>query len=209
MGVYAKAGLLGAGAGYFHGVTAHLSLRSDFTNIPNVAHDVASRIGSYTVRADAKQWGIYGDWFPFDNGFRLSGGVHVRRLQAQAYGRPADGAIVIKLWSIKYPMKFWPEDTFTAQVKFPAVAPYLGIGWGYHDMQEPGWGFVFDLGVSFGKPSTRLFVSDSLQAKIRLAKMLGVATADALLNTQRQKLDDTANTFKVFPQVYVGVSYRF
>jgi len=209
MGLYAKAGVLGAGAGYFHGVTDHVSLRADFASVPRLSHDVASRIGSYIVRADAKQWGGYGDWFPFGHGFRLSVGVNVRKLQAQAVGHPADGALVIKIWSIKYSVKFSPEDTFTAQVKFPTVAPYLGIGWGYHDMQEPGWGFVFDLGVSFGKPSASLVVSSSLQAKIKLAKLLNVASVDALLNTQRQNLDDTARKFKVFPQVYVGVSYRF
>jgi len=76
-------------------------------------------------------------------------------------------------------------------------------------MPNRGWGVVFDLGFSFGKPSTSLVVSDSLQAKIELARMLGVANADALLKEQRQKLDDTAHKFKVFPQVYLGVSYRF
>jgi len=209
MGVYTKAGIAGVGVGYFHGVTEHLSLRSDFSIVRKFTRDFASRAGSYTVSLDANQWGIYGDWFPFGNGFRLSTGIHVRRLQVQAHGQPADGAFTIRFGPLKWSVKFKPEDTFTGLVKFPAVAPYLGIGWGYHDTQKPGLGFVFDLGVSFGKPSAKLIISDSLQTKIRLARLTGASSVDALLKGEQQKLNDTANAFKAFPQVYVGVSYRF
>jgi len=209
MGVYTKAGIAGVGVGYFHGVTNHVSLRSDFSTVRKLSRDVASRVSSYTVSLDANQWGIYGDWFPFGNGFRLSGGMHVRKLQVQAYGQPADGVLTVRLGPFKWPVKFTPKDTFTGLVKFPAVAPYLGIGWGYHDTQKPGLDFVFDLGVSFGKPSANLIISDSLQAKIQLARVLGAASVDALLNGEQQKLNDTANAFKVFPQVYAGISYRF
>jgi len=136
--------------------------------------------------------------------------MHVRKLQVQVYGQPADGAFTIHIGFIKQSATFTSKDTFTGLLKFPTVAPYLGIGWGYHDTQKPGLDFVFDLGVSFGKPSTNLIISDNLQAKIRLARVLGDASSvDALLNGAQQKLTDTANAFKVFPQVYAGISYRF
>jgi len=208
-GFYTKAGVLGAGAGYFHGVTDHVSLRTDFTSVRRLARDVASRVGNYTVGLQANQWGVYGDWFPFGNGFRFSGGMHVRKLHVQAHGRPADGAFVLRFGPIKWPVTFTSADAFMAQVRFPTVAPYLGIGWGYHDTQTSGLAIVFDVGVSFGKPRARLVISKSLQTKIKLAKILGVSAADALVKAQRQKLDDMVRKFKVFPQMYLGISYRF
>jgi len=210
-GFYTKVGILGAGLGYFTGGTDHLSLRADFTTVNKFKHkfkrDFTSGAVDYRANLDADQWGIYSDFFPFGNGFRLSGGVHMRKLQAQAQGRPnANGEIVIGTTPVEF--KFDAGDTLTGQVTFPKISPYVGIGWGYHDSQKTGLGFVFDLGVSFGKPSASLTISDSLQKKLDRATNAGVSAADEL-ESQRQKLNDTVGKFKVFPQIYAGISYRF
>jgi len=206
-GVYTKTGVVGAGLGYFHGVTDTFSLRTEFTTAGKFKHNFTSGAIDYRASLDADQLGVYGDWFPFGNGFRISGGVHARKLQAQAQGRPnANGQIIIHNTTVK----FDPTDTLTGRVKFPALAPYLGIGWGYHNAQKPGLGFVLDVGVSFGKPSTSLMVSASLTEKLdAAAEKAGNTTAAKEIEGQRQKLADTVGKFKVFPQVYAGVSYRF
>jgi len=206
-GFYTKTGFLGTGLGYFHGLTDNFSLRADFTHMKKFERDFSSGAIDYHASLDSRQFGVYGDWFPFGTGFRFSGGLHLRDLQAQAQGRPQNhGVIVINNTRVG----FDSGDTLTGQVKFPTAAPYLGIGWGYHDAQSSGFGFVFDLGVSFGRPSASLTISDSLRAKLdEQARRTGNTTAATELEAQRQKLEDTAGKFKVFPQVHVGVSYRF
>jgi len=206
VGFYTKTGFLGTGLGVFHGVTDNLSLRSDFTTMKKFARDFSSGAIDYRASLDSNQFGVYGDVFPFGTGFRLSGGVHLRKLQAQAMGRPQNnGVIVIHNTRVG----FDPGDTLTGRVKFPTVAPYLGIGWGYHDTQTSGFGFVFDLGVSFGRPSASLIVSEGLQRKLDEAAKANATTAADELESQRQKLADTTDKLKVFPQVYLGISYRF
>jgi len=207
-GFYTKAGILGAGLGYSHGVTDRFSLRTDFTIMSGSKHHLTSGPAAYTARLNAQQWGAYGDWFPFGNGFRLSGGIHVRKLHAVVDGRPVEGKIIIA----HAPVKFGLEDTFTGQLRFPAVAPYLGIGWGHHDAQKPGFGFVFDLGIAFGRPSASLRISDSLRHRLDFAIALNLPGATAAANAlegQRKKLMAVARKLKVFPQAYVGISYRF
>jgi len=208
-GFYTKAGILGAGLGYFNGMTDHWSSRMDVTTVSKYKHDFKHdfTLGSVNYKAslNADQAGVYADWFPFGNGFRVSGGALVRKLQAQVLGHPhADGRISINGTAVD----FGPNDMFLGEVKFPAIAPYLGVGWGYHSTQKPGLGFVLDLGVAFGRPNVNLTASESLRNKLDWAKDAGVSIADELEN-QRRKLKDTASKVKIFPQAYMGISYHF
>jgi len=145
----------------------------------------------------ANQLGGYVDWFPFGNGFHVTGGVHVRKFQAVGH-RQSDTGLG----------KF-----VTGKVKYPSVAPYLGVGWGYHNTQKRGFGVVFDLGVTFlGEPGIRLLLDDTFRkATDAIGKLIPGAKSerDALLAGERRKLLNMTSRFKLFPQAYVGVSYRF
>jgi len=103
-----------------------------------------------------------------------------------------------------------PNDRVEGKVKFSSVSPYLGIGWG-HQSNEPGFGFIADLGVSFGKAKTKLDVSNTVRNKLDLA---GAAIgrpnlADEEIAEQRKELDDVVGGIKIWPQAYIGVSYNF
>jgi len=77
---------------------------------------------------------LYGDWFPFANGFRLSAGIYLRNMEAKAEGRPtAAGTVRVNNTVVGYRT----DDTLSGQVKFPTVAPYLGLGWGHHGAHTP------------------------------------------------------------------------
>jgi len=205
-GFYAKTGFLGTGLGIFHGLTDNFSLRADTTTMKKFQRDFSSGGIDYQANLTANQFGVYSDWFPFGNGFRLSAGLQRRKLKAQAQGRPSTpGVIVIHNTRVA----FDPEDNITGQIKFPSTAPYLGFGWGYNGAQTGGFGLIIDLGIAFGRPSTTLIVSESLQKKLDIAARAGATTAAAELEGQRQKLAKTAEKIKVFPQAYLGISYRF
>src|SRR5690625_135697 len=71
-GIYFKGGLAGVGMGYAHGVDSRFTLRGDFTTIDQISH--RGSVGDFRYKARAKNdtLNFYGDWFPFDNGFRLT-----------------------------------------------------------------------------------------------------------------------------------------
>jgi len=155
----------------------------------------------------ADQLGLYADWFPMGGSFRFTAAVHQRKLQVNAEGKPdAFGEMEINNTTITVDA----NDSVKGKVEFSRFAPYLGIGWG-HQSTKPGFGFIADLGVSFGKPKTKLSVSDSVRAKL---DAVGAATgranlADEEIAAQRKELDDVVGGIKIWPQAYIGVSYNF
>jgi len=205
-GVYAKVGFLGVGLGYAHSINNRFGLRADFSTIGS-----QSRKGSwgnlrYQAKAQANQFGAYGDYFPLNNGFRLSAGLHLRDVKIDGSPR-ADAAGTVRINNVR--INYGPNDWAKATVKYPSAAPYLGIGWGHHASRAKGWGTVFDLGVTLGSPKASLTLSDELYRRVSAAaRMLGT-TADAEIDAQLQKIKDKADDFKVLPQIYLGVSYRF
>ncbi|MBB5213605.1 hypothetical protein [Parapusillimonas granuli] len=64
------------------------------------------------------------------------------------------------------------------------------------------WGFVVDAGVYLGKPKTSFDVSDSVRAKLG-------PDAQQAIDKQYDDIHDKAKKLRVFPSLYVGVSYSF
>jgi hypothetical protein len=203
--VYVKGGFLGAGVGVGYGINDRFGIRADLSTIGSIHSNRSSGQLNYDASLKANQAGAYADWFPFGNGFRLSAGLNVRKLSLDG-NAVADSSGNITINNTRVP--YGPGDHLSATVKFPDTAPYLGLGWGHHSVQK-GWGFVFDVGASFGKPKTSINVSDALYNELDIAAHLNGSTADREIEQQRAKIADSADDFKIFPQVYVGVSYTF
>jgi hypothetical protein len=199
--IYLKGGFLGVGAGYAHGVNERFTLRGDVTTIGNYSKNGTSSDFDYKGRLKNDTANLYGDWFPFANGFRLTAGLNVRDTRITAKARPnSSGEITIGDTTIT----FDGGDTADAKVKYPDVTPYIGIGWGHNVAQRKSgsWGFVADAGVSIGKPKVSFDVSNSVRAKLG-------ADASAEIDKQRDEIKDKLGKYNVFPTVYVGVSYVF
>jgi len=205
--IYGKAGFLGAGIGYSYGFNKYLNLRTDYATIGTYQRTETVDQLQVKGKMKANQLGFYGDWFPFGGGFRLTAGVHRRTLEVSAEGKAAANGT----WTIHDTViNADPNDSVKGKVEFSKTAPYLGIGWG-HQSNKPGFGFIADIGVSFGKPKSKLSVSDSVRTKL---DAVGAATgranlADEEIAKQRKELDDTIGGIKIWPQAYIGVSYNF
>ena len=203
--IYGKAGFLGAGIGYAHGLSPAFTLRGDVTTIGSITHDGSRSDYKYSAKVRNDQATAYLDWFPFESGFRLSAGLGGRDTRVNGEARPGrSGSVKIGDTRVTY----GEEDRATGRLKYPTIAPYLGLGWGHNVGQKTtaGWGFVADLGVSFGKPSVDFDVNQSLYAKLDAASG---GNADAEIRKQRDDLKDDADKLQFFPHVYVGVSYTF
>jgi len=195
---------LGAGLGYGHRVSNHFALRADFTTVGAFKHSgtidlLQYRQLNYRARFKVHQLGIYGDWFPFENGLRLSAGLHVRQLQADLKLHPS----VINVRIGKKTLPYHPKagDNITGRVKFPALAPYLGIGW------ESGLGESG--GVAFGEPRVDLTVSQSLRNKLKILGLVPGNSTEVEIDAERQKLLKRARKVRFFPHLYAGLAYRF
>lgn len=200
-GIYGKVGILGAGIGYSYDVSPAFTLRGDVTTIGTFKRDGNAGSFDYKAKFRNNQAMLYVDYFPFDSGFRLTAGLGARDMRVTGDANP-NSAGVVEIGDV--PVTFGPGDSAVAKVKMPAFAPYIGIGWSSKPSNPArgGWGFMADLGVTFGKPKTSFEVSDSVRAKLG-------ADAQAAIDRQLAEIDDKAKKLKFFPSLYVGVSYTF
>jgi len=204
--VYAKAGFPGVGAGYALGMNKYFGVRADYSSVGAVNRSGVAGMMRYDAELKASQLGAYADWFPFGGRFRLSGGLHSRTLELVADGTAENGMISIgELPAIP----LGKDDSVQARVEWPKVAPYLGIGWGHQAERNRGFGFVADLGVSFGSPKIELTLSSSLRAQLDKVSSKTNLSVDDEIERQRRDIADDVETVKVFPHLFVGVSYRF
>lgn len=139
------------------------------------------------------------DWFPSSSQFRLSGGVVYNGTKVDAKAKSnSSGSYTFN------GRTYTAADagTINGRVDFRKVSPYLGIGWGNAIAKDKGWGFSADLGVLFqGSPRTSLTNSGcTLPDCSQLA---------ADVAAENRKLDDEVNSFKTYPIIRFGVSYRF
>jgi len=202
--VYAKAGFLGAGIGYSYGFSEYFNVRTDYSTIGTYKRTETANKLKVKAKLKADQLGLYGDWFPMGGAFRFTAGLHQRKLEINAEGKPKGGSYTINNTTVVAD----PNDRVKGKVEFPDTAPYLGIGWG-HQSNKPGFAFIADLGVSFGKAKTKLHVSDSVRNKLAATLGGSAAAADAEIRQQRKELDDEVGGIKIWPQAYVGISYNF
>jgi len=212
--VYGKVGILGIGAGYSHSINQHFGVRADFSTVGTIDRDGTADKLDYDAEFKANQLGLYGDYFPFGGSFRLTAGLHSRKLEAAINGRANAGG-TINIGGIETRNPLDAGDTAQGKVKWDSVAPYIGIGWGHHAKEGRGFGFIADIGVSFGSPKTTLSVSNSLYTKLNdaateLNKIPGNKyNVDEEIEKQRREVSDELDKVSIFPHLFIGLSYRF
>jgi hypothetical protein len=141
------------------------------------------------------------DWFPFDNGFRVSGGLVYNDNQVTATGKPnSNGTYTLNGNTYQASS----VGSLNGKVEFRKIAPYLGIGYGNALAKESAWHFSTDVGVLFqGSASTSLASSGCTTNAMACSQL---ATDVAAENAQ---LSDKVHNFKAYPVVRVGIGYRF
>lgn len=203
--MYVQGGLLGAGVGYAYGFNERLTFRGDVTTMGTFSKDFSTNDMKYKGKLRNNVGTLYADWFPFDSGFRLTAGVGFRDTRIEAHGKPsAFGSLKIGGERIGVS----PDDSAKAEVKYPSVTPYLGIGYGHNVGQhaKAGWGFIADAGVYYGKPKVSFDVSESVMNKLNAATR---GRGEEAIEKEKSELRDKIGKFNFIPALYVGVSYRF
>jgi hypothetical protein len=189
--VYALGGFPGLILGYSHSVTPAFGVRADVGGLPSIDEDGTEEGIDYTGKAKILRTGLFGDWYAFGGGFRLTAGVTLNNTKVDLSGRGNGGTIDIG--GTTYAVG--PNDRFDVRIKLPSSTPYVGLGWG-HNASTAGWNFVFDFGVSIGK------------AKVSASTNIPGVTQDDI-DRELEELRDGVGKVRVIPQVTLGVGYRF
>jgi len=95
-------------------------------------------------------------------------------------------------------------DSITGQLNMGSSAPYLGLGWSQHGVNQTGLSFNFDLGVRFGKADVSL-----TRNGFSALPTATLAQLDADIQTEQTKLANDLKVLKTYPVIGVGLSYRW
>lgn len=138
------------------------------------------------------------DYYPFENNFRLSGGVYYNANEFTGTATPSI-TTTIELNDVEYTIDDIAK--VNTDVTFNKFAPYVGVGWG-NDARDKGWGFTLDLGVMY-HGSAEAGLSPEIKDLNKIAEI-----RDAIKEEEKNIEDDLAD-YKVYPVVSVGVNYSF
>jgi hypothetical protein len=198
---YLRAGLPGLGIGYAHALGPSFGLRAEYSTLGTRSTSGTREGVNFDATIKADQAGVYGDWFPAAGGFRLSAGVSSNTVRFSGNARAnANGTVTINNTSVP----FGAGDSYAVEVRYPGVTPYLGLGWG-HQATQRGWGLVADAGVYVGRFKASSTASPGLVAKLNAAG----ANAQAEIDAQTRKVQDSLDRMPVLPVLAIGVSYRW
>lgn len=140
--------------------------------------------------------GLIGDWHPFENGFRLSGGArwHQAKFSGDASGQD------VKLNGVTYTTAQYGKLHGEIEPG-SSVAPYIGIGWDSSHFSDSRFNIGLDIGAMYlGTPSATLTAS----------KAGSVPGLQANANAEAKKLSDDFGKFGEFwPVVALTAKYRF
>jgi opacity protein-like surface antigen len=196
--VSATAGTTGLGLHASFPIQPKLNARVGF-NYLNYDSTGNTTDADYNYKLKLRTFDVLADYFPMDNGFRMTGGLVYNGNKVDVDMKAKSGAQYV-VNGTPYPAA--QAGSINGTVDFKKIAPYLGIGWG-NAVVNKGWGFSADLGVMFqGNPQTNL-TSSGCQATIDCAQLA------RNLAVEKNKLNDDVNSYKTYPVIRVGASYRF
>ena len=204
--IYTQVGIPGVGIGYAQGINENFTVRADINTLGRWHHDGSFKESfPYAGTLRFNQVGTYVDWFPFGNGWRLTGGLNIRQARLKAEDRFVDGntgtigGITIGEWRPKY--------LASATIKLPTVAPYIGIGYGHNvATQKAGFTFLADIGVAYSRPKASVTVNQELMDALNAVSS---GQAQRALDRELSKVQADVDKYKFMPQIFIGIGYRF
>jgi len=206
-GVGIKAGTVGAGIDLSAAVTKTINVRLSLTNVDLEGEDETITVGD-TVEGDIDaeldlDFGanaLLVDWFVFDGGFHLTGGMLRHTGEADLTGT-LQSSVTFDGGSID------PSDLVSGEVSgelklADSYQPYVGIGWGRKAGNGGGVSFTVDFGIVLLDPSVELEATAS-------GAGLSQADVDARLREMEGDAEDELDDFEAWPILSAGVNYAF
>ena len=119
--VYGGIGLPGLMLGYAHAYSPSLTARVDVATLGSRSGNRTENGIAYAGKIEAHRAGVFGDWFPFAGGFRLTGGVTFNKVGLELGAQPGAGG-TITIGGQQVP-NLDASDRFDVKIKFPSATP--------------------------------------------------------------------------------------
>ncbi len=194
--IYTGLGTHGVMLGYAHALSPDFTVRGDFGTLGSRTANEREEGVDYEVTVGFNRAGVFGDWFPFAGGFRLTGGVTFNNVKLDMLARGNGTPMTIGNRTFVSS----PDDRLNVKIEYPKTTPYIGIGWGHQ--LSTGWGFTFDIGASIGKAKLT-----ETHSGTNLGNPAIVSQAD--IDAELAELRDGVGKVKALPLISLGVNYRF
>ena len=199
------AGSLGGGVELTRSFTPYLDGRLGFhggnlTQRRRLVADV-----QYDATAKARTGTAFLDLHPFAGGFRLTGGLVYNGSRVDGTSlQPPSG--VDRIGGINVPSS--QVGHLQGKVEFQMIAPYLGVGWGGPLAGSGRLAFAFDLGAFYqGEPKVTL--TPVLTPGSPIDNSVGRALLALAVAEEERRAEADLSSYKYYPVVSVGLSYRF
>ncbi len=204
LGVALTGGLSGIGVDVGGNINSYLGVRGTFADI-SISHNGSySTSTTWNATLKLEQTGLLLDYFPFQGGFHLTGGVVKDGNKVTLSAQPVAGSTATyKFNGNQYPTS--DVSSANASVDWGKTVPYLGIGFG-NLAGSKGFHFTTDFGVLFsGKPNAAINVNCSPAGAT--AGVCGALAGDVA--TDQAKLQNDVNKISIWPVVRVGIGWAF
>lgn len=174
----------------------YLKLRLGF-NLFSLDYTDTQEDVDFNVDARLRTGAALLDWFPAGGGFRFSFGAMYNGNQLKGMARLRKNTTIGDV-------EFTPAQigTLAADVEFPNLAGYAGIGFGNATSPGSRLAVLFDLGVMFhNSPTLRLSADGTLS---------GQPAFQAELEKERRSIeDDFVKVARFYPVISLGLAFRF
>lgn len=189
-----KAGTYGVGVDLTARVVDWFSVRGT-VNALDLSQSYSETDIDYDAKLQLGGYGVFADFHPWKNNFRISAGFLRNRNKIDLTGIPTQDVTI-------------GDNTYTpAQVgqldgtiRFKENTPYLGIGYGNAAKGDHRVRFLLDVGVIQQGAGTATLTSSSPVAPPELLDDLSQEEAD---------IEDSIKDYKLWPIIALGVSIRF
>lgn len=190
-----KAGTSGIGVEGEYSLNEYLGARLG-ANYFKYSYDGTKDDVKYNFDLGLKTVSALVDLHPFKGSFRLSAGAFYNWNQLDA---TAESSATYDIGNNTYTGA--QLGTLKGTIDFNKIAPYFGLGWDTSFGKESGWGVVLDAGALFqGNPKVALSADGPISTDPTFQQNLAL---------EEKNLQDDLDSYKVYPIISLGVSYRF
>ncbi|MFN0299791.1 MAG: hypothetical protein ACKVQU_05500 [Burkholderiales bacterium] len=195
------AGTLGLGAQVAFSLQEQWNLRLGGNGLA-YSYDLRERGVDYTVKAKMASAPLVVDWFPtLRFPLRITGGIYGNFNKADVEARADSGVWVVG--NNTYGAN--EVSRINGSVKYRAIAPYIGAGWGNAVASGKNWSWNVDIGLLYqGKPTTSYSVTCA--SGISAARCTQLQN-DA--NLESREFDKDMNRYRVYPVAQFWVGKQF
>jgi hypothetical protein len=199
------AGSLGGGLELTQSFTPFLDGRLGFHGASLTQNDRRVADVHYDATAKARTGTAFLDLHPFAGGFRLTGGLVYNGSQIDGTSLPPPGG-TFRIGGIDVPSS--QVGRLDGRVDFKTIAPYLGLGWGGPLAANGRVAFAFDLGA-FYQGSPQVHLTPVLTPGSPIDTPAGRALLALAVAEEERRAEADLSSYKYYPVVSVGLSYRF